>query len=628
MKNQTTKTVKQMFKAVSLYGKENPKSAAGIAVGAAGIAGIAGVLNNDKDKSKKPEGKVHIAAFAIPVGIKEKKSGGYGVLRRPGGLGVGIDATFTDKDPRKGKWYGISDHEIDHYKDGNQIDLHKEEQINSVLNEELGCQYVYMPKEIKDALYFDAANKLLWPLSHGLNDKIHKDASLNSFDEVNKLFAQGIIADIKASNNGDIPLDDAVWVHDYHLLSVPKFLKELAPDLPVGFFYHIPFPDLSPNDIEGVEGAEKFKHILENLLEADFIQFHTLEDVQNFLNTVTNFGIANPEMLAEISEKISINPIGIPIDSVIKSFEFNHANFMPIETPGIIFEDALGTQIDPNEYAPSLHRMVEIKSQEWILDDNGKIKPETKGVLTFDPDKIHTASVSRFDYTKGILELLDGYKDFLDQKRVDGVENPGEKYQLNIVATTPRDIKEYIDYATEAQGKMDELLKEYPGSFVFIPGIPNNNLALFNGIIDVSIAPSIKDGYLISIGEAFIARDTALKMNTLPIKNRPSAVIVSSGAGISRQLEKGGSIPDLSIIEPTIDNIKKSLLLQTERIEFSRQLPKSNQKNLSRFSEIPKRVSTTAEFGKKALVEFDKVQAAKKNLKPIPLSSKTPYPGR
>ena len=33
-----------------------------------------------------------------------------------------------------------------------------------------------------------------------------------------------------------------MWVHDYHLLLVPRLLREMRPDLRIGFFLHIPFP--------------------------------------------------------------------------------------------------------------------------------------------------------------------------------------------------------------------------------------------------------------------------------------------------------------------------------------------------------------------------------------------------
>ena len=35
---------------------------------------------------------------------------------------------------------------------------------------------------------------------------------------------------------------DLIWVHDYHLLLVPKLLRLLVPDVYVGLFVHTPWP--------------------------------------------------------------------------------------------------------------------------------------------------------------------------------------------------------------------------------------------------------------------------------------------------------------------------------------------------------------------------------------------------
>ena len=33
-----------------------------------------------------------------------------------------------------------------------------------------------------------------------------------------------------------------VWVQDYQLQLVPRMLRDLRPDLVIGYFHHIPFP--------------------------------------------------------------------------------------------------------------------------------------------------------------------------------------------------------------------------------------------------------------------------------------------------------------------------------------------------------------------------------------------------
>lgn len=35
---------------------------------------------------------------------------------------------------------------------------------------------------------------------------------------------------------------DIVWCHDYHLMFLPRYLKELNSDIKVGWFLHTPFP--------------------------------------------------------------------------------------------------------------------------------------------------------------------------------------------------------------------------------------------------------------------------------------------------------------------------------------------------------------------------------------------------
>ena len=35
---------------------------------------------------------------------------------------------------------------------------------------------------------------------------------------------------------------DMVWIHDYHLLLVPRMLRALVPEAYIGLFVHTPFP--------------------------------------------------------------------------------------------------------------------------------------------------------------------------------------------------------------------------------------------------------------------------------------------------------------------------------------------------------------------------------------------------
>ncbi len=72
-----------------------------------------------------------------------------------------------------------------------------------------------------------------------------------------------------------------VWIHDYHLMLLPKMLRDRFPEISIGYFQHIPFPSfevfrLLPWRIE----------ILEGLLGADLIGFHTYDYERHFISSL------------------------------------------------------------------------------------------------------------------------------------------------------------------------------------------------------------------------------------------------------------------------------------------------------------------------------------------------------
>ncbi|WP_432709833.1 bifunctional alpha,alpha-trehalose-phosphate synthase (UDP-forming)/trehalose-phosphatase, partial [Pedobacter sp.] len=75
---------------------------------------------------------------------------------------------------------------------------------------------------------------------------------------------------------------DTVWVHDYQLLLLPGMIRAVEPHVTIGFFQHIPFP--SYEIFRLIPWREE---LLNGLLGADLIGFHTFDDVRHFLSTTT-----------------------------------------------------------------------------------------------------------------------------------------------------------------------------------------------------------------------------------------------------------------------------------------------------------------------------------------------------
>ena len=68
-----------------------------------------------------------------------------------------------------------------------------------------------------------------------------------------------------------------VWIHDYHLMLLPRMLREVAPETRIGFFLHIPFPAS-----ELLRILPRRDEVLRGLLGADLLAFQTHADLQHF----------------------------------------------------------------------------------------------------------------------------------------------------------------------------------------------------------------------------------------------------------------------------------------------------------------------------------------------------------
>jgi trehalose 6-phosphate synthase len=125
--------------------------------------------------------------------------------------------------------------------------------------------------------YHGFANASLWPLLHNAIEKPRFErAWWRSYQEVSAIFAQRALA-AAAELPGSI-----TWVHDYHLMLVPRLIRDQRPGQAIAFFLHVPWP--SPDIYARLPWREQ---ILTGLLGADLIAFHTEEFRGNFLRSCT-----------------------------------------------------------------------------------------------------------------------------------------------------------------------------------------------------------------------------------------------------------------------------------------------------------------------------------------------------
>ena len=122
--------------------------------------------------------------------------------------------------------------------------------------------------------YEGFANDTIWPLYHDViaPPQYHREW-WDAYVTVNRRFAEAAAA--VAAPNG------TVWVHDYQLQLVPQMVRELRPDVTIGYFHHIPFP------AHGLYAQLPWRdQVLRGLLGADVIGFQRAQDATYFLTAV------------------------------------------------------------------------------------------------------------------------------------------------------------------------------------------------------------------------------------------------------------------------------------------------------------------------------------------------------
>ncbi len=221
------------------------------------------------------------------------------------------------------------------------------------------------PVFIENALYSDyyngLSNSTIWPLFHYFPSLTqYEKQHFEAYYKVNQMFADVIIKIMEPN--------DVIWVHDYQLMILPQMLREANHEAAIGFFLHIPFPSY---EVFRLLPREWKKKILEGLLGADLIGFHTYDYAQYFINSA----------------------------KMVLGLE-NHYNLLQFENR-LVRADLFPIGIDYNKFKTASEDKEIIAYKDDLLNNFG--------------DKKIIFSVDRLDYTKGLNYRLQGYENFLER---------------------------------------------------------------------------------------------------------------------------------------------------------------------------------------------------------------------
>jgi trehalose 6-phosphate synthase/phosphatase len=220
---------------------------------------------------------------------------------------------------------------------------------------------IFIDTKTYNRYYNGFCNATLWPLFHYFPSFVEYDEhTFKAYEEVNRIFADRLGEIIKP--------DDVIWIHDYQLFLLPGMIREKFPEVTIGFFLHIPFPNFEIFRLLHRPWKEK---IIRGLIGADLIGFHTNEYVQHFLKTVRMVLGFDHEYRAVFTGsrmvKADLFPLGIDFD------KFHSAGKNPA-----------------------------------VIEQKEQIAKNFHG-------KRIIFSVDRLDYTKGVTHRLAGFERFIEQ---------------------------------------------------------------------------------------------------------------------------------------------------------------------------------------------------------------------
>ncbi|GGO08217.1 bifunctional alpha,alpha-trehalose-phosphate synthase (UDP-forming)/trehalose-phosphatase [Saccharibacillus kuerlensis] len=377
----------------------------------------------------------------LPVTVSKSESG-LDYKESIGGLATGLKNYHEQGDTIWAGWPGVA-----------KDDLSEEEvaSVASTLKNDYKCLSVPLTSEDIEMYYYGFCNETIWPLFHYFTSAVeYRRKTWEAYKRVNRTFFDAVDPLIEEG--------DTIWIHDYQLMLLPQMIREKHPDVKIGFFLHIPFPSF-----ETYRLLIWRNELLEGLLGANLIGFHTYDYVRHFLSTVRRL-LGHEHNLYKIQFETHLTQV-----------------------------DAFPMGIDYDYFSKS-------PTEENISQESLDFIESTK-------DLRNIISVDRLDYTKGIPDRIKAFKHFLAK-----YPEYHEKVRLNLIIAPSRvGIEKYDNLKREIEELVSEVNGEY-GTFSWMPvwfffrTVSQDELIAFYRNSDVLLVTPLRDGMNLVAKEYVAAR--------------------------------------------------------------------------------------------------------------------------
>jgi trehalose 6-phosphate synthase/phosphatase len=410
-------------------------------------------------EGQQQQNRLLIVSNRLPISVGKRR----GKLRFEPSVGGLVTALGAFYKSRPSMWIGWPGIELE------KVEKEEQGEIEARLASE-SCYPVFLSQSDIEDYYQGFCNNTIWPLFHYFPEyAVYSADSWQAYQRVNQLFAEAVAS---VAQPGDI-----IWVHDYHLMLLPRLIKDQLPEMTVGFFLHIPFPSF-----EILRLLPWRRQVVEGLMGAELIGFHTYDYVQYFLNSVHSL-LGYESFMGQITAadritKADVFPLGI---------DYQH------------FYSTARTSAVRNQ----VHQFRERLGNRKIV-----------------------LSIDRLDYTKGIPQRLEAFDLFLEK-------HPEHREKLVLVMVVVPSRTEVKQYA-QLKKQVDELVGEINGSYGSIGwtpiwylyrSLPFDSLVALYSMADIALITPLRDGMNLTAKE-YIASKTDSR----------GVLIISETAGVAKEL--------------------------------------------------------------------------------------------
>ena len=384
-----------------------------------------------------------------------------------GGLVSGLSAylTWAKQSPSKTDylWIGWP---------GINVDDKTRDKLKSMASKLQSCP-VFIDDKMMDKFYHGFCNSTIWPLFHYFPTFAKfSEEEWNDYVRVNETFCDSILKVVQPG--------DTIWIHDYHLMLLPKLLRDKLPSASIGFFLHTPFPSY---DVFRILPTRWRRELLEGILGADLVGFHTIDYTQHFLRCILRIlGVDN-----SFGQLILGGERAVRVDTFPMSVDFQE----------------ISRRIKSDE--------IQRESKE-LRDSLGNLKT--------------VMSLDRLDYTKGIKKRLEAFAAFLQQRP------EWQRRVVLLLSVVPSRLGS--EHYQEMKEEIDKLVGSINGKFGTIDWtpivyryrfLPYEQLLTLFVASDVALVTPLRDGMNLIAKEYVASRP-----------DRRGVLILSEMAGASREL--------------------------------------------------------------------------------------------